>query len=111
MAAKYIQHTRSHSPKGLQTTDSKILPLNDEAVVVGRLAVFHRIGGSVRQILSDDSQIQRIGVSHLTNEAQIDEYGLMRWFFRKDGRHLSPFATLQRTRPNQWTHIQDYVPA
>lgn len=111
ITAKYDPQTQSYNPKGLATTDSKMLSLNDEPVVVRRQAIYERLTRYIGQVLSGIAPLRQAGIASLEVEADRDEYGLMRWFFRKDGQLALPFSNFLQSLPHEWAQVMTHVRA
>lgn len=103
------QHNRPN-PKGAHTTDRKILPLNIESVTEGRLRTKRNLQRAVTTFLRDSaaSSSPEEAKSALVQAIRDnDDYGLVVWYFFRDGNSESPFANLRKDHPEIWHQICD----
>ncbi len=97
------------NPKGVTTTDDRILPLNIEAVTEGRRRVTRHLARAVRTYLLERANpADREQAFTILRRALIDhdEYGLSHWFFIHDGQHAEPFKTLRENHFVVWERLQ-----
>ena len=112
ITARYDASSRLPHPKGIQTVDPTLLPLNIEAVTEGRLRTRRNLVRAVRGFLSHGASSSAGG----TLEAELleavrdnDDYGLALWYFRRDGGTEEPFHTLRASHPDTWARIGQAV--
>ena len=95
-------------PKGEHTTLPSTLPLNIEAVTEGRLRTTRNLRRAVRSFLECSPENQSTaGAKHAPLEAVQDNdcYGLIAWFFLRDGRIEPPFCVLESNHVTIWQVI------
>ena len=112
LTARYDVTAGSPSPKGAHTTNSRVLPLNIEAITEGRLRTKRNLQRAIETYLraldagrppnaARDDLVQAIGDN--------DDYGLSVWFFLRDGREESPFSLLRIKYPERWGQIELFL--
>ncbi len=110
MVARWELLSDTRNLKGVTTTDSRILPLNIEAVTEGRRRVTHHLARAIKVYLQEVEQ------NHDTEQAfavlqktlmDYDDYGLTHWFFIHDGQHTEPFKTLRENHSIVWERLQE----
>jgi uncharacterized protein (TIGR02646 family) len=97
-------------PKGDYTTDEDRsgLPLNIEAVTNGRKRTRRALVRAVREYLAnaipgaDPARARQLLDEAITDH---DDYGLVEWFFLKDGQDDEPFAELKRSHRGVFDEI------
>lgn len=107
ITAKYDTSTGEPNPKGVQTVDPAILPLNIEAVTEGRQRTRRNLVRAINTFLSHMSSSNREGLqTELLDAVQDnDEYGLIYWYFSGDGMSEEPFHTLRESYRDVWNRI------
>lgn len=106
ITARFDPQTGQPDPKGQETTNQKILPLNVEAVTEGRQRATRHLCRAVYDFLSQaavdlDAATQEL-LHHL---ADLDDYGLVQWFFHREGRADDPFSALAQRFPKVWALV------
>jgi uncharacterized protein (TIGR02646 family) len=91
------------SAKGNHTTDSRILPLNIEAVTNGRLRVARNLKRFVSAFLNTDLCGEDEFLDSIRDN---DDYGLTIWYFARDGSEEPPFCDLKKRSPRIWNNIR-----
>jgi uncharacterized protein (TIGR02646 family) len=110
LTARFQTDIDAPNLKGAHTTDSEVLPLNIESVTEGRLRTKRNLQRAVNIFLRDISN----GISAPEANSNLlqairdnDNYGLVIWYFVRDGCSESPFDLLKRDHSNLWSEIQD----
>jgi uncharacterized protein (TIGR02646 family) len=109
LTARFEAVMDTPNPKGAHTTDSKVLPLNIESVTEGRLRTKRNLQRAVNAFLRDLSvgSLKPKAYPHLIQAIRDnDNYGLVIWYFLRDGQEESPFNQLKTNHPKTWTEIQ-----
>jgi uncharacterized protein (TIGR02646 family) len=102
----------NEDPKGKHTTDPKVLPLNIEAITMGRQRTRRNLIRAVRTFTNQitagnslttarDEMIQAV----LDN----DDYGLAIWYFFKEGSSEEPFKSLRTNCNAVWLNVQKSI--
>jgi len=97
------------NPKGQYTSDGSGLPLNIEAVTEGRQRAQRALARAVREFLKgagDAENTERLAADLLTELYDCDSYGLLEWFFRREGSTEPPFRDLKTRLPEVWKQIR-----
>jgi len=104
--AKCDPDTGAFSPKGKYTTDSKNLPINIEAVTEGRQRTARSLRRAVRAFL-DKAPADCDGAKSdlLQVIRDNDDYGLIAWYFVREGGREEPFRSMKQTYPSVWNEI------
>ena len=107
LAARYIDGVESRL--GAHTTDPEILPLNIDAITMGRQRTARNLSSAVREFLST---VDKRGVAEATSQlvqaiSDHDDFGLAEWFFKRDGSTHIPFATLRANHKDAWQAVVD----
>ncbi len=103
ITARYDARTGAPDPKGQRTTDQSMLPLNVEAVTEGRQRATRHLRRAVQQLLSHaDPDVEAATREFLDRLPDYDEYGLLQWFFHRDGNAETPFSELRQRYPAVW---------
>jgi len=95
-------------PKGQYTADSGVLPINIEPVTDGRARVYRSLRRAVQRFLdrapqtADRTALQAELLEEIRDH---DDYGLARWYFRRDGRTFPPFSELRNRHEDVWQAI------
>ena len=108
LTARYEPNTGSPNPKGEHTTDSRVFPLNIEAITEGRVRTKNNILRAVRTffLYVDSGRPLEESEGDLFQALKDnDDYGLSIWFFLRDGREDPPFDFLRLHYPKTWTQI------
>lgn len=99
-------------PKGEATTDPAILPLNIEAVTVGRRRTFRHLCEAAEQFLEE---IQA-GYEQCSVRARMlqvmqehSDYGLDRWIVLHGGAEETPFSLIAKDYSEEWRWLRDSV--
>lgn len=93
-------------PRGEVTCDPSILPLNLEATAEGRLRTVRRLRKAVADFLRDAPISEPVARTQLVTEiADVDAQGLVRWYFLHDGQHVAPFAAMRVGYVGTWAHV------
>ncbi len=106
IVARYDSESDCPSPKGEHTTHKKTLPLNIEAVSEGRARTTRNLNRAVRQYLELplDKRETMDSIEELVDVVQDHlDYGLVVWFFLRDGRNEPPFCRLESECPRAWS--------
>lgn len=113
MTAKVDSETGLPDPKGEHTTDPRVLPLNIEAITEGR----RRTVCSLRRAIERFFREVEAGTEPSAAQSELlesigdyDDYGLVTWFFLKDGRDESPFRDLMIAHPDVWRALVEAHP-
>jgi uncharacterized protein (TIGR02646 family) len=105
ITGRYEKATGRQHPRGKHTTDPGVLPLNVEAVTEGRQRTQRNLGRSVRFCLDQLSRGFDPAVCSAELRGAIrdnDHYGLVAWFFLREGRDELPFQQLRSGHPALW---------
>jgi uncharacterized protein (TIGR02646 family) len=110
ITARYNPTTGTPDAKGEHMTAPLVLPINVEAITNGRLrtkrnlrraitAFFHsvNIGGDPKDACED----------LLAAVKDNSDYGLVVWYFLRDGKDDSPFRELKANHPDAWKAVAD----
>jgi uncharacterized protein (TIGR02646 family) len=106
ITARYDATTGDPDPKGQQTTEETLLPLNVEAVTEGRQRASRHLRRAVRDLLSH-AALDLEAATHelLDGLPDLDDYGLLQWFFHRDGSAEAPFSELRERYPKAWASV------
>jgi len=99
-------------PKGEATTNPNYLPLNIEAVALGRQKTFGRLVKAVQVFLDGVDKNADLGVATETLQSEVEEhsdYGLDRWVFHFGGVTIEPFARFCAEYPDQWEKLGELI--
>jgi uncharacterized protein (TIGR02646 family) len=110
IVARVDPQTGTSHPKGEYTTSPAVLPLNIEAVTDGRRRTYRCLCRAVRRFLDVAHNVgdpSAAEVELLEEVRDHDDYGLLRWYFVKDGSQSSPFIELRRNHESAWRRIID----
>jgi uncharacterized protein (TIGR02646 family) len=106
ITARYDANTGVAHPKGQQTTDDAILPLNIEAVTEGRQRATRQLRRVVRDLLASAAADLEAATNELIDRLHDqDDYGLLQWFFHREGSETPPFSDLRQRYPTAWTAV------
>lgn len=106
VTARYDASVSDFDPKGQQTTDERILPLNVEAVTEGRQRATRHLRRAVREFLSDAAVDLDAATRNLLDRLpDHDDYGLLQWFFHREGSAEAPFADFKQRYPKAWSSV------
>jgi len=98
--------TGAVSPKGEHTTDLAVLPLNIDPVTDGRRQIARSLRRAVQRFLDRADAHSVHAAEELLAELQDhDDYGLVEWYFRRDGGDDPPFSILRASHPEVWGRI------
>lgn len=104
--AKCDPHTGAFSAKGRYTTDPDILPMNVEAVTEGRQRTARNLHRAVDTFLHKAPADLNVAKSELLQViGDNDDYGLVAWYFVREGSVEEPFRRLKKAYPNVWNEI------
>ncbi len=106
ITARYRAEPGAPDPKGKRTTDDTMLPLNVEAVTEGRQRATRHLRRAVRNFLSHAA----VDLGAATRELldllpDHDDYGLLQWFFHREGSAEAPFSELCQRYPKAWSSL------
>jgi hypothetical protein len=108
ITARIDSSTGLPDPKGQYTADLGVLPLNIEPVTEGRRRVYRSLRRAVQGFLERASG----GVdspdswqSLLEEVRDHDEYGLVNWYFLRDGNEATPFSMLRGKHTKVWQFL------
>ena len=103
LVARYDASAGDFSPKGQHTTDQRYLPLNVEAATEGRQRATRLLRQSVRELLSRAAVDLAAATRDLLNRLpDLDDYGLLQWFFHREGSAVPPFSEFRQQYPGAW---------
>jgi len=92
--------------KGEHTTHLAVLPLNIDPVTDGRrrtaLSLRRAVDGFLKTAKTESSRTADELLAELQDH---DDYGLLEWYFLRDGRDDPPFSELRTKRPGVWSQI------
>ena len=104
--AKCNPDTGQFSAKGKYTTDSGVLPMNIEAVTEGRQRTARNLRRAVATFLDKAPTDLGIATSELLQVLRDnDDYGLIAWYFLREGSQEEPFRRLKEAYPDVWDEI------
>lgn len=104
--AKCDPATGAFSPKGTHTTDSGILPMNIEAVTEGRQRTARNLRRAVDTFLDTAPTHLDVARSELLEVVRDnDDYGLIAWYFLREGSQEEPFRRCRESYPDVWDEI------
>lgn len=111
LAPRWDPDSGQPSVKGDQTLEC-LSTLRHQAVVEGRARTRRNLARAVRTFLnhSGTRSVADASLAEL-REALVDnvEYGLVSWYFERDGQSERPFATLRDEHPETWAQLQAFV--
>ena len=96
-------------PRGKETLEA-IPALGNEAVMDGRRRTSRNLVRAVRAFLDQaaiDRPTARLDLADAIRDN--DAYGLVIWYFRRDGREEAPFRELRLSHPDVWEEIVTYA--
>ena len=94
--------------KGEHTSDLDVLPLNSDPVTNGRQRTTRALRRAVRRFLERADASSKEASGELLGELHDhDDYGLLLWYFLRDGREESPFSDLRARHPAVWNQVTD----
>lgn len=108
ITAKYDPSTGHANRKGAHTVDPAILPLNIEVVTEGRQRTRRNLVRAVNTFLAriaTGAPLPTLEAELLEGIRDNDDYGLVFWYFRRDGGAEDPFQTLRNSYPIVWNRI------
>ena len=108
ITARYNHISEQPSPKGVYTTDAKVLPLNVEAITESRQRVQRNLRRAVRNFLEQAGSLHDRGLLAEELVAAIrdnNDYGLGVWFFIQRGSDEPPFSELKASDSNAWLRV------
>lgn len=109
ITARYDLRVDGVDPRGKETMDA-IPALGNEAVVDGRLRTVRNLKKAVRAFLRHgEEDVARARLDLLESIQDNDAYGLVGWYFRRDGQDESPFTELRSLHPEVWGEIVAYI--
>ena len=97
------------SPMGSYTADPTVLPLNIEAINLGRQRTARNLSAAVVQFLrsaENPDQIEAATAELVQAVLDREDFGLAEWFFLHDGSREEPFATLLNRFPHAWAAVR-----
>ncbi|MCC6124037.1 MAG: HNH endonuclease [Pirellulales bacterium] len=112
ITARYDLETGLENPKGAHTTKADVLPLNIDVVTDGRKRTQRNLRKAVHRFLDRIVQHNNLekAQSELIEEIQDhDDYGLVQWYFLKDGRDNPPFRELRANYPEVWERVLESI--
>ncbi len=110
ITARFCADTGTGNPKGEYTTRDNVLPLNIDVVADGRRRTYRCLRRAVKNFLdasSNTSDPAKLQDKLLDEIRDHDDYGLVAWYFLKDGSRFSPFHDLQKEHADVWQSIVD----
>ena len=110
VTARYDPATGLPRPKGEHTTDPRTLPINIQAVTEGRLRTQRNLCRAVHGFIAaaeggNDEAAARAELLKAVHDN--DGFGLVQWFFLRDGSSEPPFRDLQLGNPIAWQAVID----
>jgi hypothetical protein len=108
ITARVCAGTGKPDLKGDYTADHDVLPLNIEPVTEGRRRTYRSLRRAVQRFLNltiqhpPGSGAQTELVQEILDH---DDYGLICWFFLKDGSNDPPFSELRAQHKDVWASI------
>jgi uncharacterized protein (TIGR02646 family) len=108
ITARFDRITGAQHPKGIYTTDEKVIPLNIESVTLGRQRTKRNLRRAVSSFLAnaeDGADILDAQVELQEAVKDNDDYGLAVWFFLKDGQDEAPFSLMRNKYNDIWNLI------
>lgn len=109
LVARWVRETSAPDPRGEYTTSPEILPLNIEPVASSRQRTFRRLKRTVESFLATAAVGENAhdGQDDLMSAlSDNDDFGLIEWFFHREGREAQPFVNLAARYPGTWHRIQ-----
>src|SRR5207244_12407549 len=95
-------------PKGVHTIDPSFLPLKVEAVTEGRQRTRRNLVRAINSFLRHmpiSPNPEALQAELLDAIQDNDDYGLVYWYFRRDGATEDPFRTLRNAYRDVWDRI------
>jgi uncharacterized protein (TIGR02646 family) len=106
ITARYDPARRDFNPRGTFTVEA-LAALTYEAVTDGRRRARRHLESAIKLFLN--KAIQGVDgaarMELLESIRDSDEYGLVQWYFMREGREESPFLDLRREHPSLWEEI------
>ena len=110
IVARFNLATGATDPKGEHTTDPQVLPLNIDPVTDGRQRIARSLRRAVGRFLGCAEGDPAEALDDLLAELRDhDDYGLLEWYFLRDGQDDSPFSDLRARHPTAWGKIAKTV--
>lgn len=112
LAPRWRIDLNAFDPKGKATIDPSYLPLNIEAVSLGRQRTFNNLAKVVKKFLEDIEIGNDAEAAFLELSQQISEhsdYGLEYWLFHFDGSDEEPFTRLRVECPDYWKKLKGSI--
>lgn len=99
-------------PKGEATTDTRILPLNIEAVTTGRQRCYRSLCKAVTRFLDesrqDDDFLTESAFARFAQDIHdLSDFGLSRWLFHFCNPSVEPLCRLSRDYSAHWKKIRE----
>jgi len=110
ITARFHADTGTSDPKGEYTTRDGVLPLNIDVVADGRRRTYRCLRRAVKSFLdaysntNDPAELQDKLLDEIRDH---DDYGLVAWYFLKDGSRFPPFDELRNKHAEVWRSIVD----
>ena len=114
LTPRFEAATGGECSKGRHTLDL-LGPLNHEAVIEGRQAVWRRLQRAVEGFLeASDQACARTSESEAFDEMrrkimETDDYGLAQWSFVGQGQEEEPFCSLKHNHPHLFNELRQVV--
>jgi len=107
ITAKYDPLSSRPDPKGAYTVDPATLPLNVEAVTEGRQRTRRNLVRAISAFLSRATTETgpQLEVELVEAIRDNDDYGLVHWYFQRDGSGEEPFRTFRNTHASVWGRV------
>jgi uncharacterized protein (TIGR02646 family) len=111
ITSKFDPTTGVEIPKGKYTVDSTTLPLNIEALSEGRLRTFRNLVRAIKRFVVDVDSIElsNAQIELVKTISDNDAYGLVAWFFLKEGADDEPFSILRENFNTTFELIKDAI--
>lgn len=107
ITARFHVRPAMEDVRGKETVDS-LPPLGNEAVVEGRLRTYRNIRKAVRTFLDQAPKDPAEARADLLESIRDnDDYGLVSWYFLRDGRDEPPFKDLRQRHRDVWEEIEN----
>ncbi len=112
VTARFIAATQGPDPRGQYTIERSRLPLNIQAVTEGRRSTqknLIRCVGRFVESLNATTTHTAAMTELLACVNDNSQYGLVDWFFLRDGQDEQPFAELRSKSPAVWNLVTAHV--
>jgi hypothetical protein len=110
IVARVDPATGTEDPKGEHTTDPAVLPLNIDPATDGRRRIARSLRRAVHRFLERAETESAQALDDLLVELlDHDDYGLLEWYFLRDGQNDPPFSDLRMKHSIAWGQITKTV--